>query len=34
MKIRPITAALLHVDGRTDRQEEANRRFSQFLERD
>jgi hypothetical protein len=33
MKIRPVEQELLHADGRTDRQEEANKRFSQFCER-
>ena len=37
MKIRPVGAELFHADrragGRTDRRDEANSRFSQFLER-
>jgi len=41
MKIRPVGAKLFHGDGRTDRQtdgrtdryEEVNSRFSQFFER-
>jgi hypothetical protein len=32
MKIRPVTAELFHADGRTDRHEEANGRFMQFLQ--
>jgi len=32
MKIRPV-AAEFYADGRTDRKEEANCRFSQFCER-
>jgi hypothetical protein len=36
IKIRLVTAELLHADrltgGRTDRHDETNRRFSQFLE--
>jgi len=32
MKIRPVGAELLHADRRTDRQGEANSRFSQFCE--
>ena len=32
-KIRPIGAELFQVDGRTDRHDEANRRFSQFCEK-
>jgi hypothetical protein len=31
--IRPVGAELFHVDGRTDRHDEANCRFSQFCER-
>ena len=30
MKIHPVGAELLHVDGWTDRHDEANSRFSQF----
>ena len=33
MKIRPVGAELFHVDGRTDRHDEANSRFSWFFER-
>ena len=37
MKIRPVEAEFLHADerndGRTDRQDEANSRLSQFCER-
>ena len=33
MKIRLVGAALFHVDRWTDRQDEANSRFSQFRER-
>jgi len=35
MKIRPVGAELFHAytDGKTDRYEEANSRFSQFCER-
>ena len=33
MKIRPVGAELFHAGGRTDRHDEANRRFSQFRER-
>jgi hypothetical protein len=33
MKIRSVGAELLHADGRTDRYDEANSRFSQFCER-
>jgi hypothetical protein len=33
MKIRPVGAELFHADGRTDRHDEANSRFSQFRER-
>ena len=32
MKIRPVGAELSHADGRTDRHDEANSRFSQFCE--
>jgi hypothetical protein len=31
MKIRPVTAELLHVDRRTDRHDEGNSRFSRIL---
>jgi len=33
MKIRPVAAELFRVDRRTDRNDEANNRFSQFYER-
>jgi hypothetical protein len=37
MKIRPVAAELFHADrrtdGRTDRHDEVNSRFSQFCER-
>ena len=33
MKIRPVGAASIHADGRTDRHYDANRRFSQILQR-
>jgi len=33
MKIRPVGAELFYADGRTDRHDEANSRFSQFSER-
>ena len=33
MKIRPVGAQLFHADGRTDRRDEANSRFSQLCER-
>ena len=37
MKIRPVEAQLFHVEGRangrTDRHDEANSRFSRFCER-
>ena len=33
MKIRPVVAELFHVDGQTDRHDEANIRFSQFCKR-
>jgi len=32
MKIRPVEVELYHVDGRTDRHDVANSRFSQFCE--
>ena len=32
MKIRPVGAELFHADGRADRHEEANSRFSPFCE--
>jgi len=32
MKIRPVGAELFHVEGWTDRHDEANTRFSQFCE--
>jgi hypothetical protein len=32
MKIYPVTAEMFHVEGRTDRHDEANSRFSQFCE--
>ena len=32
MKIRPVGAELFYADGRTDRHDEANSRFSQFSE--
>ena len=32
MKIRPVGAELLDTDGRTDRHDGANSRFSQFCE--
>ena len=31
-KIRPVRAELFRADGRTDRHDEANSRFSQFCE--
>jgi hypothetical protein len=31
MKICPVGAEMLHVDGRTDRDEKASIRFSQFF---
>ena len=31
MKIRPFGAQLLHADGRTDRHDDSNNRFSQFF---
>jgi len=33
MKIRPVGYELFHADGRTDRHDETNSRFSQFCER-
>jgi hypothetical protein len=33
MKFRPVWAELFHAGGRTDRNDEANRCFSQFCER-
>jgi len=33
MNIRPVGAELFHADGRTDRRDETNSRFSQFCER-
>jgi len=33
MKLRPLTAALFHADGLTDRHDEAIRRFSKVCER-
>jgi len=33
MKIRPVGDKLFHAEGRTDRHDEANNRFSQFCER-
>jgi hypothetical protein len=33
MKIRPVGAELFHEDGRTDRNDETNRRFSQLCEK-
>jgi len=33
MKLRRVGAELLHSDGRTDRHDETNSRFSQFCER-
>jgi len=33
MKILPVGAEIFLVDGRTDRHDEANVRFSQFSER-
>jgi hypothetical protein len=32
MKIPPVAAELFYADGRTDRHDEANIRFSQFSE--
>jgi hypothetical protein len=31
MKIHPVGAELFHADGRTDRHDKANSRFSMFL---
>jgi len=31
MKIRPVGDELFHAEGRTDRHDEANSRFSQFF---
>ena len=33
MKIRPAEAELFYTDGRKDRHDETNSRFSQFYER-
>jgi hypothetical protein len=33
MKIRPVGAELFHVDGRTERPDEANSRFSRLKTR-
>jgi surface polysaccharide O-acyltransferase-like enzyme len=33
MKFRPLEAELFHVDGQTDRHDEANSRLTQFCER-
>jgi len=33
MKIRPVGAELFHVDGQTDRHDEANSCFSELCER-
>ena len=33
IKIRPVGAELFHADGRRDKHDEANSRFSQFCER-
>jgi len=33
MKIRPVEAELFYADGRTDRHDQANSRFSQFYEK-
>ena len=33
VKIRPVGAGLFHVDGRTDRHDQTNSRFSQCSER-
>ena len=33
IKIRSVEAELFHADGQTDKHNEANSRFSQFLER-
>jgi hypothetical protein len=32
MNIHPVGAEVFHVDGQTDRHDEANSRFSQFSE--
>jgi hypothetical protein len=32
MKIRPVGAEFFRADGQTDREDEANSRFSQFCE--
>jgi len=32
MKIRPVGAELFHTNGRTDKHDEANNRFSKFCE--
>jgi len=32
IKIRPVEGKLIHADGRTDRQDEANSSYSQFCE--
>jgi len=32
IKIRPVGAELLYVDGQTDRHDQANSRFSRFCE--
>jgi len=33
MKSRPVGAELFHVDGQTDRNDDNNIRFSEFVER-
>ena len=33
MRVRPVGAELFHLDGHTDRYDEANSRFSKFCER-
>ena len=33
MKTRPVDEKVFHADGRTDKHDEANSRFSQFCER-
>ena len=33
MKIRPVGAELFHADGRTDRHDDDNSRFSKFCKR-
>jgi len=33
MKIRPVGAELFHADGRTERHDTTNSRFSQFCKR-